>query len=218
MKKVLITLSCIGITPSVFAASFDCTKAHSQQEKMICGDAELSAYDSRMLPIYQKARKATGNSSFFRKNAKQALQWRIKHCKNKTCLMHWYEQREQELIKMTNDALNGNCLYEQKNVELTGKLIIKTYPGLPNFESIENGDTPMHMVTLQTTKLYCAVKEDEKLPGQTLFQLDNETQKQKNIRDYVGKKVTIRGTLADSLLGWEYTPLILHVEEIKSRK
>lgn len=215
MKNILMLMVGVLATSFTLAASFDCTKARTKQEKMICNDAELSAYDSRLLPLYKKARKATGNSPEFRRNGKKSLQWRAKHCKDKTCLMKWYKNREKELIKLaTHSSLKTDCLYDGKAVELTGKLVIKIHPGLPNFESIENGDTPMKMLTLQTPP-YCAISDGEKLAKQTLFQLDNGSQKEKSIRQYINKTVTIKGTLAESILGWEYTPLILEVKEIK---
>ena len=39
---VLVAIACAGIA---HAASFDCAKAHSKVEKMICVDAELSRLD-----------------------------------------------------------------------------------------------------------------------------------------------------------------------------
>ncbi|MFT3806322.1 MliC family protein [Arenimonas sp.] len=38
----------------VFAASFDCAKATSEIEKLVCADPELAALDKRLADVYQK--------------------------------------------------------------------------------------------------------------------------------------------------------------------
>lgn len=53
MKKLLISILILSI--SLFGASFDCAKAKSNVEKMICKDAELSALDEKLHIVYKEA-------------------------------------------------------------------------------------------------------------------------------------------------------------------
>lgn len=53
MKYTLLALSIVA-SASVNAASFDCNKAGTTQEKLICSDVELSELDSDLLHSYKK--------------------------------------------------------------------------------------------------------------------------------------------------------------------
>lgn len=56
----LLVLLCLGILPmwSASAASFDCAKATSPLEKLICENPELDAADSRMGELYKRVSKS----------------------------------------------------------------------------------------------------------------------------------------------------------------
>jgi len=51
------------ISPLVAAASFDCAKARTRTEKLICSDAALSKADERMADAYENAFALAGQSS-----------------------------------------------------------------------------------------------------------------------------------------------------------
>jgi uncharacterized protein len=53
MKKLLTLIFLLSVT--VFGASFDCAKATSKVEKMICADAELSALDEKLSKTFKEA-------------------------------------------------------------------------------------------------------------------------------------------------------------------
>ena len=58
----------------------------------------------------------------------------------------------------------GNCVsYERAVVRLTGRIIIKVFPGPPNYASVEEGDKPEPAWILHLTKPICikADKDDE---------------------------------------------------------
>lgn len=84
------------------AASFDCTKAKSQSEKLICDDPQLSALDDDLSLLYKKARSVTNDKDAF--NTQNKTEWsnREKDCKNKTCMLLWYEHRKNQLIEIIN--------------------------------------------------------------------------------------------------------------------
>ena len=62
----------LGTIPytSLLAASFDCSKARTFQEKAICSNPDLSQQDENLYAIYKKARKAQANGTEFKKTAK----------------------------------------------------------------------------------------------------------------------------------------------------
>lgn len=50
-----------------YGASFDCAKASSVSENLICTDYELSQKDDELNLVFQQARSIFGNDSEFRK-------------------------------------------------------------------------------------------------------------------------------------------------------
>jgi len=79
-------------------ASFDCNKAHSVSEKLICSDPELSRLDNELATIYYKAKDAAQDKKAFA--AENSLRWnqREQTCTDKDCLISWYTARKAELM------------------------------------------------------------------------------------------------------------------------
>ncbi len=228
-KSSLFTLliSCLHI-PIAFSASFNCSKAHSKIEKMICTDAELSAMDSELLPIYQQARKATNNSKAFRDNGRAALRWRTESCKDKACLVRWYNNRKAELLKIAqSNIVNTNthgCVTDNKEITLTGRLKEGTYVGPPNFESIENGDKLMSYYYLETDKSMCAFTNQsfdgislEKIKPQRYFHLVI-MDKYPNLVKQLNKKITVTAVPYTRHTAYHQTPLLLTVKKLAPTK
>lgn len=74
-------------------ASFDCAKARSNVELLICADADLAALDSRMATLYSAARRSQPGA------ADAQLAW-IKarnKCSDASCLYGTYEDRIRQL-------------------------------------------------------------------------------------------------------------------------
>lgn len=82
------------------AASFDCAKAQTQVEKMICADVELSKLDEALAVAYVKAVKVVDGAVSIRQEQKQWLKVR-NSCKSADCLFSAYEKRVPSLL---NDA------------------------------------------------------------------------------------------------------------------
>lgn len=70
MKKSLILILLLSI--SLFGASFDCAKATTKVEKMICADPELSVLDEKLHIVYKKA---LGKSSDKAKLIQEQRDW-----------------------------------------------------------------------------------------------------------------------------------------------
>ncbi len=208
MKKTLIVLTSYFIASGAVAASFDCDKAHSNIEKMICADSELSALDSELLPIYQQARKATNNSQSFKDNGKQALRWRSEHCKDKACLVKWYHDRKAELSAMiksqknTEQSSHKHCVTDGKEITLTGTMKIGQFAGPPNFESVKDGD-----------KLLTG-KKLEKIEPQSRFQLAI-TQQLDQLNQLFNQKASVTALPFTAHTGYHQTPLVLDVKHLE---
>lgn len=80
--------------PVTIGPSFDCTKAASVSEHLICEDAELSALDMRLFELYQHAKAMTTQMPAFKADARAAYQWREANCADKACLVDWYASRK----------------------------------------------------------------------------------------------------------------------------
>jgi len=126
---------------SAHAASFDCTKANSQAEKLICRSPALSQADERLYQDYLQAKQATGNSAEFKKMTK--ANWKLREkCTTTSCLSDWYTNSSYQYHQISLKINNQQCLNEGDELSLSGLMIRMTYPGPPNYESIADGDTP----------------------------------------------------------------------------
>ena len=78
--------------------SFDCAKARSVSEKMICSDAELARLDRELGRVYARAKNATTDRAALQRQ--QEREWRVREalCRDRVCLLRWYAQRRQQLM------------------------------------------------------------------------------------------------------------------------
>jgi uncharacterized protein len=96
MKKILIVLFFLGI--SVFGASFDCVKASSHVEKMICADVKLSLLDENLSQVFKKAINATDDQDQLKKEQFAWMKERNK-CQDISCVQSLYSSKIQTLTK-----------------------------------------------------------------------------------------------------------------------
>lgn len=85
------------VTSGSLAASFDCGKAASRNEKTICGDAQLSAMDDALGRVFRQARDMAPDKRAFRAASDAQWRWREQHCSDRACLLDWYRRRQAEL-------------------------------------------------------------------------------------------------------------------------
>lgn len=105
------------VTNAAFAASFDCAKAQTKIEKMICTDPELSKLDEELGAIYLNVIKDITIASKVKKDQKGWLKWERNRCSDVTCLKEEYQQQITEL----RDVLAVNFPISQSH-----------YPPYPN--------------------------------------------------------------------------------------
>ncbi len=97
MKKYLILILLTSL--SLFGASFDCTKATTKVEKMICQDTELSRLDEKLSQIYSSFTLLTKEI----KTDQRAWMKQRNQCQDRNCIKESYQTRIQELnISLVN--------------------------------------------------------------------------------------------------------------------
>jgi uncharacterized protein len=99
LASSLLTAGCLLFPLVSHAVSFDCRKAHSPTEQLICNDPELSAADDQLGALYQNVQSVTKSPRLLRMERDQDWQWRETNCADKTCLLTWYWNREEELTR-----------------------------------------------------------------------------------------------------------------------
>jgi hypothetical protein len=118
----------------------------------------------------------------------------------------------------------GDCLtYEKVTVQLTGRIAIKTFPGSPNYESIEQGDEPEKPWILRLSKPICmkADKDDEFNVAEarvSSIHLVLRPEQYRKLRTIMSKgPVTVRGTLFHSFTAHHHARVLMGVTGIKGR-
>jgi uncharacterized protein len=119
IKSAIFICLCLGVASTCSAASFDCAKASSISENMICMDPELSQKDDELGYLFTKAKSLVGNDSEFRKNNVDAWRWREANCFDRSCLISWYANRKVYFQSILSQADNRQSSYEIKIAKCT---------------------------------------------------------------------------------------------------
>lgn len=77
--------------------SFDCKKAHSSNERLICRDPELARLDRELGRIHAQAKRAATDPVQFKRENDDEWQMREAVCRDKACLRSWYAHRREQL-------------------------------------------------------------------------------------------------------------------------
>ena len=85
--------------PAPLSPSFDCRKARSVPEKIICSDTELAQLDRELGRVYARARHATPNPASFRQRQNEEWLKREATCRDRECLLRWYAHRRDQLMR-----------------------------------------------------------------------------------------------------------------------
>ena len=79
-------------------ASFDCSRARSAPEKMICSDAELFQLNHEVGRVYARAKNAAPDRAAFRRQNDLEASRRESICRDRGCLLRWYAYRRDQLM------------------------------------------------------------------------------------------------------------------------
>jgi uncharacterized protein YecT (DUF1311 family) len=111
-------------------ASFDCSKAQSKVEHMICSSPDLSNMDDAMAFSYLIA-SAESKSADMRQLAQQQSAWLKERdsCKNETCVKDQYEKQVQKLDAKVCDFYTGGAMGDSicsgNKLDILNKLLEK---------------------------------------------------------------------------------------------
>ncbi|WP_134166399.1 lysozyme inhibitor LprI family protein [Paraburkholderia caballeronis] len=89
-----------------YETSFDCSKARTLNEYLICHDSDLAASDKELGALYQQAKEAATDKQAFADRTRKQWNFREKNCHDKACLVSWYSYQKDVLTKIaqTGDA------------------------------------------------------------------------------------------------------------------
>ena len=102
MRRSLFVATCLATIFSgrIYAASFDCNRASTPTEHMICGSRELSTLDDEMMDFYKRARASLSSDQEKTALLQSQRNWvrqRNAQCHDIQCLMTTYQNRVEDL-------------------------------------------------------------------------------------------------------------------------
>lgn len=220
MTRVLFIVLMLFSTASL-SASFDCKKAASLPEMLICNDPELSKLDDELSVIYKEAKSSAADPLTFKEQTRAAWKWREANCHTKECLLSWYVNRKKLLLN--NSESTRVCLKDGESVTLTGGLSRETFPGPPNYESIDNGDAPETVWVLTVERPQCVTAEEMESGAQyevakstTRFQLGlNNPSLYETHRHLLDHPVVVTGQVFVGITGHYHTAASISTGKIE---
>lgn len=92
--------------PRTYETSFDCDKARSIPEYLICHDPLLAEDDRELAQLYQQAKVSVTDSAGLKERMRKQWNYREKHCRDRRCLSDWYLSQKDVMRKVaqTGDA------------------------------------------------------------------------------------------------------------------
>ena len=195
MTKPFIFLLLVAAVPSLsFAASFDCSKAASLPEMLICNDQELSKLDDELGAIYLRAKAKAPDQTAFKQQTRAAWKWRETNCHSKECLLTWYAQRKAVLLEI--DSVGTTKCLKTGLVKLKGFVVSEVL-------TLEPDGRQSMVYLLNTQKPVCIHVEpidigEAKDVMANRFQLVSYSAPAINdkIKQYLFKQVTVEGMLS----------------------
>jgi hypothetical protein len=130
-------------------------------------------------------------------------------------MTHWFVGA---LVVVASVGRADDCVhYEPVVVELTGKIVRRTFFGPPNFGEHPESDRRVTQTLLELDRAICVVAT----PGDDTT--ENEADQRivtlgasggLDLRRYAGERVAVRGTLFHAQTAWHNTPVLLTVSHI----
>lgn len=111
--------------------------------------------------------------------------------------------------------------YTPAPVMLTGRLIQRTLPGPPNYQSIARGDRPQLVYLLVLDAPICTIPDYKDSPNSDAFQGQDTIHVRRaevaapDVRRLTGQRVTVTGRLAEWGLGTDRTPVVIDPTAIR---
>jgi uncharacterized protein len=203
VKKVfeLTLLICLG-SGVAHGASFDCNKASTRSEKIICSDSKLSSADERLAKVYKEALAASADKEALRHEQKEWLASERDVCATVACMLDAYLARIGQLEKIPGGAATAS----NSTTRAAPILVIQAVPENPP-NALERNNAPAR----QAVEVTGTIEFGHDAAGGNYFVdggkkkqytlgyvrvMDDATQEQLSKLADSHVKVTVRGTLA----------------------
>jgi uncharacterized protein len=89
---IAINVLCLFLIPSACAATFDCNKASTFAEKVVCSDSRITAMDDELGRLYKEALAISPQKEALKTEQKAWLASRDR-CQDSNCIMKAYSDR-----------------------------------------------------------------------------------------------------------------------------
>ncbi len=123
---------------------------------------------------------------------------------------------------LARPGVTDSCYhYRPAPASLTGRLIQRTLPGPPNYQSIARGDRPQVVDLLILETPICTIPDYKDSPNTDAFQGQDTVQVRRaestwrEVRRLSGRRVVVTGTLAEWALGPDRTPVVIDPTEVR---
>jgi len=127
MKQITwFVLSCLVLLATAQAASFDCAKAGTKSEKLICGNAELSKLDENLNNAYLQSLEQSNVKQQAVKNQREWLKDVRNACQVVDCLKDAYEARIKKLALISSSAHTAPKVTQSCDNQIRGILFAAT--------------------------------------------------------------------------------------------
>jgi uncharacterized protein YecT (DUF1311 family) len=84
-----------------YQTSFDCRKASSDAEHLICTDPQLASADVELAQIYARAKMSVVDQVGFRDRTVRQWTYREQYCHDRTCVARWYADQKTALTEIS---------------------------------------------------------------------------------------------------------------------
>src|SRR5437879_8517496 len=119
-------------------------------------------------------------------------------------------------------GLTDSCYhYRPAPVSLTGRLIRRTLPGPPNYQSLAPGARPHVLDLLILETPICTIPDYKDSPNTDAFQGQDTVQVRRaestwrDVGRLTGRRVIVTGTLSEWALGPDRTPVVIDPTEVR---
>lgn len=126
------------------------------------------------------------------------------------------------LVLLGFPALAEDCLKDGGQIALEGVLWRETFPGPPNYRSIDDGDAPETVWVLTIDSPRCFMAEDmengrlHEVGRVSRFQLVLNERKYKENKGLLERRVSVTGQIVQAASGHHHTKALIEVKELKA--
>ncbi len=180
------------VSNTASAASFDCTKASSQVEKLICSDRELSDLDSKLGNIYRP--KASASPSLVT-DQKQWLRQQRNLCKTIDCLRAAYLKRIEDV------NLSDECPYDRSS--LIGGWVKTEGEGFEEMKLLSAEDVPNFLSWIHHRPEMTGRWRFENCTIHIQDLNENTLQFELEVQQLDGNRMYLRDMETDAVIGYE---------------